>query len=139
MKENFVWNDFCGVNFSKYLVSKTDRYEGKILVFLKPCDTYSFNQLLTEHRFDREKVYALGIPCEGMVDVAKLKTVTGEGICEIKEDGDNILVTTIYDDAPITVSAKDVLLERCIKKKKKIVKNAKNPLFSRVFRCFFYE
>ena len=57
VKANFVWNDFCGVNFSKYLVSKTDRFDGKILVFLKPCDTYRFNQLLTEHRFDREKVY----------------------------------------------------------------------------------
>ena len=49
MKEGFVYNDFCGANFSKYLVSKTQKLEGKILVFLKPCDTYSFNQLLTEH------------------------------------------------------------------------------------------
>ena len=53
IKENFVWNDFCGANLSKYLVKKTDRLDGKMLVFLKPCDTYSFNQLLTEHRFDR--------------------------------------------------------------------------------------
>ena len=44
-----------------------------MLVFLKPCDTYSFNQLLTEHRFDREKVYAVGIPCNGMADTEKLK------------------------------------------------------------------
>ena len=109
LEENFVWNDFCGANFSKYLVSKTDRFEGKILVFLKPCDTYSFNQLLTEHRFDREKVYAVGIPCEGMVDVSKLKAVTGEGISEIKEDGENILVTTIYEESPIAVPVADVL------------------------------
>ena len=96
LKENFVFGDFCGANFAKYLVSKTDRYEGKILVFLKPCDTYSFNQLLTEHRFDREKVYAVGIPCEGMADIAKVKAVTGEGICKIEENGDEILVSTIY-------------------------------------------
>ena len=74
LKANFVFNDFCGVNFSKYLVAKTGKCEGKILVFLKPCDTYSFNQLLTEHRFDREKVYAVGIPCEGMADVADRKS-----------------------------------------------------------------
>ena len=72
LRENFVWNDFCGANFSKYLVSKTRKCDGKILVFLKPCDTYSFNQLLTEHRFDREKVYAVGIPCEGMADIEKV-------------------------------------------------------------------
>ena len=119
LKENFVWNDFCGVNFSKYLVSKTDRFEGKILVFLKPCDTYSFNQLLTEHRFDREKVYAVGIPCEGMADISKVKAITGEGISGIAEDGENILVTTIYEDKPVAISAKDVLLERCVNCKSK--------------------
>ena len=73
LKNGFVFSDFCGANFSKYLVAKTQKTEGKILVFLKPCDTYSFNQLLTEHRFDREKVYAVGIPCEGMADISKIK------------------------------------------------------------------
>ena len=69
LKENFVWNGFCGANFSKYLMKETAKGEGKVLVFLKPCDTYSFNQLLTEHRFDREKVYVIGVPCHGMMDV----------------------------------------------------------------------
>ena len=119
LKENFVFGDFCGANFSKYLVSKTDRFDGKILVFLKPCDTYSFNQLLTEHRFDRENVYAVGIPCEGMADVSKVKELVGEGICDVSSDGETLLVTTIYDDAPVAVNAKDVLLERCTNCKSK--------------------
>ena len=49
LEQDFVWNDFCGANFSKYLVSETGKSENKILVFLKPCDTYSFNQLIKEH------------------------------------------------------------------------------------------
>ena len=49
----FVYNDFCGSNLSKYLV-KESRKEGRVLVFLKPCDTYSFNQLIKEHRIVRE-------------------------------------------------------------------------------------
>ena len=53
LEKEFVFNDFCGANFAKYLVKETkSQTEGKVLVFLKPCDTYSFNQLLTEHRFD---------------------------------------------------------------------------------------
>ena len=51
MEKRFVWNSFCGVNFSKYLIGETKK-EGRVLVFLKPCDSYSFNQLLTEHRFE---------------------------------------------------------------------------------------
>ncbi len=119
IEANLVWNDFCGANFSKYLVQKTRKLEGKILVFLKPCDTYSFNQLLTEHRFDREKVYAVGIPCEGMADISKVKAVCGDGISSIDFDGGNILVNTIYEDAPIVVDAKSVLSERCINCKSK--------------------
>ena len=55
---NFVYNDFCASNLSKYLVALSKK-DGKTLVFLKPCDSYSFNQLLTEHRIDREKVYII--------------------------------------------------------------------------------
>ncbi len=119
LRANFVWNDFCGANFSKYLVSKTKKCEGKLLVFLKPCDTYSFNQLLTEHRFDREKVYAVGIPCEGMADIRKVKAITGDGIAKIEEKGDKLAVTTIYADAPVEVSTADVLAERCANCKSK--------------------
>ena len=118
LKENFVFDDFCGANFSKYLVKNTDRYDGKILVFLKPCDTYSFNQLLTEHRFDREKVYAVGIPCEGMADINKVKAITGEGIINIA-CGDKITVTTLYDDNPIEIDPAKVMAERCINCKSK--------------------
>ncbi|MBO5036281.1 MAG: 4Fe-4S dicluster domain-containing protein [Clostridia bacterium] len=118
LKNEFVWNDFCRANFSKYLISKTAKCEGKILVFLKPCDTYSFNQLLTEHRFDREKVYAVGIPCEGMADIDKIKAICGDGICKI-ECGEKIAVSTIYTDEPTLIDAKDVLAERCINCKSK--------------------
>ena len=117
IKDNFVWNDFCGANFSKYLVAKTRKAEGKLLVFLKPCDTYSFNQLLTEHRFDREKVFAVGVPCDGMVDIEKIKAVSGEGISSI-DCGEMITVETIYGDS-VKVDAKDVLAERCINCKSK--------------------
>ena len=122
LQDGFVWSDFCGANFSKYLVAKTGKIEGKILVFLKPCDSYSFNQLLTEHRFDREKVYAVGVPCEGMADIAKVKAVCGEGISAIDTTGEQMLVTTLYDDAPKAIHTADVLAERCINcKSKKIV------------------
>ena len=112
LRNELVWNDFCGANLSKYLVAKTKKAEGKILVFLKPCDTYSFNQLLTEHKFDREKVYAVGIPCEGMTDIEKVKAASGEGIAKI-EYGEKIAVSTIYDDNAIEIDPATVLLERC--------------------------
>ena len=118
MKKEFVFDDFCGANFSKYLVKETRKDEGKILVFLKPCDTYSFNQLLTEHRFDREKVYVVGIPCEGMIDINKIKLAVGDGVVSVDTDSEVIKVNTLYDGVK-ELAKNDVLLERCANCKSK--------------------
>ncbi len=112
MEKDFVWNDFCGANFSKYLLTETRKTEKKVLVFLKPCDTYSFNQLLSEHRFDREKVYAVGVPCPGMVDIKKIKSAVGESISSIESHGETVTVHTLYDGDKIVARA-EVLFERC--------------------------
>ena len=68
----FVYNEFCGNNLSKYLI-KESRKEGKVLAFLKPCDTYSFNQLIKEHRVKREKTYIIGVGCKGNLDIDKIR------------------------------------------------------------------
>ena len=117
LKDNFVWGDFCGANFSKYLIKETAKGEGKVLVFLKPCDSYSFNQLLCEHRFDREKVYAVGIPCGGMLDINKIKEKCN-GILSIDEENGKISVNTLYD-GKIELDRNEYLSERCINCKSK--------------------
>lgn len=117
LKDNFVWGDFCGANFSKYLIKETAKGEGKVLVFLKPCDSYSFNQLLCEHRFDREKVYAVGIPCGGMLDINKIKEKC-DGILSIDEENGKISVNTLYD-GKIELDRNEYLSERCINCKSK--------------------
>ena len=116
LEQSFVWNDFCGANFSKYLVKET-LGEGKVLVFLKPCDTYSFNQLLTEHRFDREKVYAIGVPCDGMLDGGKLRDRAGE-LASFAVEGDTVTVETFYDGT-LTLPRAELLPDRCVNCKSK--------------------
>ena len=116
LEQSFVWNDFCGANFSKYLVKET-LGEGKVLVFLKPCDTYSFNQLLTEHRFDREKVYAIGVPCDGMLDGGKLRDRAGE-LASFAVEGDTVTVETLYDGM-LTLPRAELLPDRCVNCKSK--------------------
>ncbi len=112
LESEFVYDAFCGANFSKYLLRETKSSDAKILVFLKPCDTYSFNQLLTEHRFDREKVYAVGIPCNGMADLRLVKEAAGDGIRSIDSEGETLVLHTLYD-GDRTLPLEAVLSERC--------------------------
>lgn len=122
-KENideFVYTEFCGANLSKYLIEESKK-EGKILVFLKPCDTYSFNQLIQEHRINRENVYVVGIECQGKVDIERIKAFGIDGVLGAKADGDKLIVDTLYGEQSIDKA--DVMLEKCLscKGKKHVV------------------
>lgn len=110
MEDGFVFNDFCANNLSKYLV-KESRKEGKVLVFLKPCDTYSFNQLTKEHRVLRENVYVVGVGCDGKADIEKIRAAGIKGIVGVKSEGDRITVDTLYGTG--TLDRKSVLQEKC--------------------------
>ena len=119
VEKDFVFSPFCGANLSKYLI-KESRKEGKIAVFLKPCDSYSFVQLLKEHRILRENVYVVGVACDGMCDIEKIKELGVKGITSVREEGENLICETLYGEK--TVARKDALLERCTTcKSKKVV------------------
>ena len=108
--DEFTYDGFCGANLSKYMI-KASKEEGKTLVFLKPCDTYSFNQLIKEHRVDREKTYIVGVGCDGKLDIEKIREAGCKGITAVTEDGDTIKVATVYGVKEL--KREDVILERC--------------------------
>ena len=95
LDKGFVFNKYCAANLSKYLVKITREIEIKksttrmnntmakqrdpnaqdapiprerVLVFLKPNDTYSFTELLKENRITRDDVYAIGVPCQDTLE-----------------------------------------------------------------------
>lgn len=112
--ESFVYNGFCGANLSKFMIEASKK-EGKTLVFLKPCDTYSFNQLIKEHRVDREKAYIIGVGCRGKLDMNKIKAAGFKGITDISGadefSSDDLKIKTVYSDGEMQYS--DAILSRC--------------------------
>ena len=113
--DEFVYNGFCGANLSKYMI-EASKMEGKTLICLKPCDTYSFNQLLKEHRIDREKAYIIGVGCKGKLDIEKIRAQGIKGIrsiegAELTDAADTLTIQTIYGEK--TCAYSDGMLERC--------------------------
>ncbi len=112
---DFVYNGFCGQNLSKMMI-EASKLEGKTLVFLKPCDTYSYQELVKEHRVDREKAYIVGVGCKGKLDIEKIKAQGIKGIrsisgAELSDEAETLKVSTIYGEK--TVAYADAMLERC--------------------------
>ena len=110
--KDFVYDGFCGANLSKYMI-EASKLEGKTLVFLKPCDSYSFNQLIKEHRVDRDKAYIIGVGCMGKLNVSCLDA---EGLLDVEgaqypDPADELTLHTLYGDKK--VAYKDAMLERC--------------------------
>ena len=119
--EDFVYDSFCGANLSKYLVKEAKK-EGKVLVCIKPCDSYSLSQLITEHRVIRENVYAVGIECYGKTDADTIKAKGIKGITKITENNGVLNVETLYGNEKVPVY--EVLRERCLNCKSK-----KHPIY----------
>lgn len=109
--KDFVYNEFCGANLSKYLINVTKK-EGKTAVFLKPCDTYSLNELLKENRVKRENVYVIGIECQGKLDNYKLESLGITSVNGVRYEGDNVVFDTLYGEK--TAEKGNVLLEKCL-------------------------
>lgn len=108
--DGFVYNGFCGANLSKYLIQMSKK-EGKTAIFMKPCDSYSFNQLVKEHRVKRENVLVIAIECQGKLDIEKIKAKGFDAVTDVEENGDTIAVTSIYGNG--TVQKDEVLLGKC--------------------------
>ena len=113
--DEFIYDGFCGANLSKFMI-EASKLEGKTLVFLKPCDTYSFNQLIRENRVSRDKAYIIGVGCKGKLDIEKIKAMDIKGITGISgaeefSDNETLKVETLYGDTE--AAYKDAMLGRC--------------------------
>ena len=107
--DGLVYNYFCGANLSKYLIQASKK-EGKTAVFLKPCDTYSFNQLVKEHRVNRENVYVIAVECLGKLDVNKMKAQGVTGIMDVEVNGKDVKVNSLYGE--VVLSKPEVVLSK---------------------------
>ncbi len=108
--DSFVYDEFCGANLSKYLIQMSKK-EGKTAVFLKPCDTYSFNQLVKEHRVKRENVYVIAIECFGKLDIEKIKAAGVSFVTGVEVDGKDVKVLSPYGETVLNKS--DIVLSKC--------------------------
>ena len=101
-----VWGPFTENNLARYIKDFSGK---KIGICAKGCDSRSIVALLKESQFQRDSIYIIGVPCEGVVDRTKLPDPGAILSCEV--NGGTLKVETPAGTQELKIS--DVLRPNC--------------------------
>ncbi|NJL06946.1 MAG: hydrogenase [Methylacidiphilales bacterium] len=120
---SLILDPTCVQNLALYLVNEKKRMRHArasdtrpLAIVAKGCDSRAITVLLQENHIRRDEVIVLGVSCEsgGMVDTRKLnRALRGKTATSAASDG-NGGVTVSYADGGATLSAQEVLADRCL-------------------------
>jgi len=87
--EQLIWHRGCENNLANYLRKR----EGKVAVVAKGCDVRSIIALAKENQIDRDNLYIIGVPCDGMIDRKKIADLLkGREVLAIEEQGGTVVL-----------------------------------------------
>jgi ferredoxin len=107
--EQLTWNLDCENNLANYL----RRREGKVAVVAKGCDVRSIAALIKENQIDRDNLYIIGVPCQGMVDRKKITALLGgKELLEVDQNGAELVLKG--QNCSATAKLADLLHGSCL-------------------------
>lgn len=87
--DQLYWDNFCGLNLCNYLTKRTD----KIGIVANGCNSRNIVTHIIENQIEREQLYIVGLPCEGMIDHrGVMRSVKQKEILDIQQNGDTFIV-----------------------------------------------
>ncbi len=108
---NLIISPFMHNNLANYLI----RRHGKTGIVAKGCDSRSIVSLIQDKQVSRDAVVIIGVPCSGLVDMAKLESLTGKVRDQIEA------VTVAGDKVSVKLNgkkkeypARQVLFDHCL-------------------------
>lgn len=105
--QKLVFNSVCGMNLANY-IRKT---KGKIAVIAKGCDSRNIVTHIVENQIKREDIHIIGVPCNGMVDRAKIRGLFEDEIIGFSESNGTLTVTSALKEE--TLNKADYLRHNC--------------------------
>jgi formate dehydrogenase subunit beta len=112
-----VHNSFCQNNLASYLTRRSGTE--RIGIICRGCESRAVHVLVSEHQYDREQLYVIGVPCAGIVDQHKIERQGGldpELSAEAMgawEDGEQVVVA--FGDGERRFKRSDVLDDACLR------------------------
>ena len=112
--DQLVWNPLCHHNLVTFIKrNMPEPADAKVGVCVKGCDSRTLGSLLQEELVDKDRLYVVGVPCDGIVDRRKLEKMFSSEITAIEfPDRDKVKVTTRAGETK-ELDQKDVELIAC--------------------------
>jgi len=112
--DELVWNPLCHHNLVTFIKrNMPDPAGAKIGLCVKGCDSRTLVALLQEQLVDKEKLYVVGVPCDGIIDRRKLEKQFKAEIIDVAfPDKGQVVVTTAKGETK-EFAQDEVLLESC--------------------------
>jgi len=105
--EDLIWDSNCRINLANYLPRRKDR----VAVVAKGCDARNIVNHIVENQIDRDQVYIIGVPCEGMIDPEQVREKEPRLIEEAGESDGKVTVKGRGFETVLDKS--DVLRQNC--------------------------
>lgn len=114
--ERLIWSDACIHNLVTYLYDKKSSPKRgveppRVGIVVKPCDTRSLNLLLAEQQIERERVFVIGVACEGVRESGGAEERGGGGElaarCIRCDERVPVLYDVLLGEPPEAATAKD--------------------------------
>jgi formate dehydrogenase subunit beta len=105
--DRLIWDERCTHNLAVYLHQfqhplKRGEEPPRVGILVKPCDSRSLNVLLHEKQIERERLYVIGLTCDGMrVDGQPLER------CQRCSERVPLVYNLVMGDVPKTVGRED--------------------------------
>jgi formate dehydrogenase subunit beta len=112
--DELIWTPLCHHNLVTFLKrSMPDPADSKIGVCVKGCDSRTLVALLQEELVDKDKLYVVGVPCDGIVDRRKLEKEFTDEIVDISfPERGKVSITTRGGETK-DYAQNDVVLDSC--------------------------
>jgi formate dehydrogenase (coenzyme F420) beta subunit len=107
--ENLIWDSNCRVNLATFIPGRQE----KIAVVAKGCDARSLINHLVEKQITRDRLYIIGVPCEGMLEPALVMAQVPEGKAVLEAVEKNGQITVKGRDFAVTLEKAEVLRQNC--------------------------
>ena len=108
---SLVINPFIVNNLAKFLTE----VPGRVGIVTKGCDSRSVVSLIQDNQVIREDVVIIGVPCSGLIDIAKVEKLVNKDRDEIDDitlQGEKVAVS--IGGQKTELPTKEVLFEHCL-------------------------